>query len=317
MHAVPSTEEGTILQAGLYRWWMPIMDLHSQPKWTIAAVVLAGGALLMSAIIPWSRDHAAFDGAAFAARGSVSPGRQGKAATPAEVDHPAVAPEGNAEALTWSDAEIIAGLEECVRLLAPTGAEVEVSKPVRNGQCGAPAPVLLKRIDGVTVSPPAVVNCRLAARLHHWMKETVQPIAEEMLGDRITRIVSASAYACRERIGTTGKRLSEHSLANALDISAFVTADGRSIDVLTNWGPTARDRQAQAKSAKPAGGDARPLRDAEPVEASSTTNAQFLRRMHEGACATFGTVLGPEANEAHRDHLHVDLAPRKHSAFCE
>jgi hypothetical protein len=139
-------------------------------------------------------------------------------------------------------------VEECVRLLAPTGAEVEVSKPVRNGQCGTPAPVLLKRIDGVAVSPPAVVNCRLAARLHHWMKETVQPIAEEMLGERITRIVSASAYSCRQRIGTSGNRLSEHSLANALDISAFVTTDGRSIDVLTNWGPTARDRQAQASS---------------------------------------------------------------------
>jgi hypothetical protein len=228
-----------------------------------------------------------------------------------------VTPEGKAEAERWSDAEIIAGLEECVRLLAPTGANVEVSKPVRNGQCGAPAPILLKRIEGAEMSPPAVVNCQLAARLHHWMKGTVQPMAEEMLGARITRMVTASAYACRQRIGTPGNRLSEHSLANALDISAFVTADGRSIDVLTKWGPTARDRQAQPRNEKLAGGDARPLRDAEQVEATSTTQAQFLRRMHEGACAAFGTVLGPEANEAHRDHLHLDLAARKHGAFCE
>jgi hypothetical protein len=295
---------------------LPTMDLHSQPKWAIAAVVaLAGGALLGGAV--WSRHTAGFDGAVLAAAGSATPSRQGKAPTPAEVDHPAVAPEGRAEAETWSKAEIIAGLEECVRLLAPTGAEVEVSKPIRNGQCGAPAPVLLKRIDGVEVSPPAVVNCRLAARLHHWMKRTVQPVAQEVLGGRIARIVTASAYACRQRIGTTSNKLSEHSLANALDISAFVTADGRSVDVLTNWGPTTRDRQAQAKSEKLAGGDARPLRDAEQVEAGTTTKAQFLRRMHEGACGTFGTVLGPEANEAHRDHLHLDLAARKHTAFCE
>ena len=236
---------------------------------------------------------------------------------PAEADHPPVLPEGKAEAETWSHAEIIAGLEECVRLLAPTGAEVEVSKPIRNGQCGTPAPVLLKRIAGVEVTPPAVVNCRLAARLDQWMKDTVQPVAEVMLGARVTRIITASGYTCRQRIGTTGGRLSEHSLANALDISAFVMGGDQPIDVLTNWAPTARDRQAQAKSEKPAGGgDARPIRDAEQVDGTLTSNARFLRRI-SGACTMFGTVLGPEANEAHRDHLHLDLAPRKHSAFCE
>ena len=31
------------------------------------------------------------------------------------------------------------------------------------------------------------------------------------------------------------------------------------------------------------------------------------------AYTMFGTVLGPEANEAHRDHLHLDMALRKHS----
>ena len=43
----------------------------------------------------------------------------------------------------------------------------------------------------------------------------------------------------------------------------------------------------------------------------------FLRRLHKGACGTFGTVLGPEANEAHRDHFHFDLAARRRNAFCE
>ena len=42
----------------------------------------------------------------------------------------------------------------------------------------------------------------------------------------------------------------------------------------------------------------------------------FLRRLHKGACGIFGTVLGPEANEAHRDHFHLDLAPRRRSAFA-
>jgi hypothetical protein len=42
----------------------------------------------------------------------------------------------------------------------------------------------------------------------------------------------------------------------------------------------------------------------------------FLRKAWSRACNIFGTVLGPEANEAHRNHFHVDLAPRKHGNYC-
>jgi hypothetical protein len=48
-----------------------------------------------------------------------------------------------------------------------------------------------------------------------------------------------------------------------------------------------------------------------------SAEGQFLRRLHKGACGVFGTVLGPEANEAHRDHFHFDLARRRNSAFCQ
>ena len=44
---------------------------------------------------------------------------------------------------------------------------------------------------------------------------------------------------------------------------------------------------------------------------------QFHRAVHEIACRIFGTVLGPEANEAHRNHFHFDLAERKLTNFCE
>ncbi|NJO33319.1 MAG: extensin family protein [Rhodospirillales bacterium] len=48
-----------------------------------------------------------------------------------------------------------------------------------------------------------------------------------------------------------------------------------------------------------------------------TKEGAFLRRLHRGACGIFSTVLGPEANEAHRNHFHFDLAPRRRNAFCE
>lgn len=43
----------------------------------------------------------------------------------------------------------------------------------------------------------------------------------------------------------------------------------------------------------------------------------FLRQAHGAACRIFGTTLGPEANNAHRNHFHVDMAPRERSKFCE
>lgn len=43
----------------------------------------------------------------------------------------------------------------------------------------------------------------------------------------------------------------------------------------------------------------------------------FLKKAHETACRIFGTVLGPEANNAHRNHFHVDMAPRANGNFCE
>jgi hypothetical protein len=250
---------------------------------------------------------------------------------------------------TWSDPEIIAALRRCVAELPPTGALVQTLEPVRNGECGTPAPVRLKGFTlpiAVEVSPPAVVNCGIVAKLSDWIRDALQPAAERHLGTRVTRVVTASSYDCRNRIGSASTRLSEHALANAIDISAVVTADGRTIDVLTNWGPTVRDLQKRAASTEDArqegeakekigeaaGGRATTRKEASrqrrSAERKTTTDAPivleprtreaaFLRDLHAGACRIFGTVLGPEANEAHRNHLHFDLLPRKRRAYCE
>jgi hypothetical protein len=33
---------------------------------------------------------------------------------------------------------------------------------------------------------------------------------------------------------------------------------------------------------------------------------QFLKAVHASACRRFGTVLSPDYNEAHRNHLHLE-----------
>jgi len=45
--------------------------------------------------------------------------------------------------------------------------------------------------------------------------------------------------------------------------------------------------------------------------------AQFVTFLHEDACRRFGTVLGPDANAAHKNHFHLDMKKRRHSSFCQ
>ncbi len=327
-------------------------------------------------------------------KGDANNAAASKAAAP---DHQPPDAQPEPKEHVWSDAEIIAALEDCVQALAPIAAHVEVSKPIRSGQCGAPAAVVVKRVGATTpveISPPAVVNCRMVARLHDWVESTLQPTAHDLLKAPIVRMINASGYVCRNRNGSSLDKISEHAFANALDISAFVTADRRTIDVLTHWGKTERDlraeaiaraeaekqAKAQAAAAKAAekekgrapagrdepvpadragkgkdagraaeaepsrqpdptakdkrskgrevaaaernnlgGGNPRPVADARAADkpAAITNEGAFLRRLHKGACGPFTTVLGPEANEAHRNHFHFDLAERRRRAFCE
>jgi hypothetical protein len=39
--------------------------------------------------------------------------------------------------------------------------------------------------------------------------------------------------------------------------------------------------------------------------------AAFLRALRDGACRIFNVTLGPDYNEAHRDHFHFDMGPRR------
>jgi len=50
--------------------------------------------------------------------------------------------------------------------------------------------------------------------------------------------------------------------------------------------------------------------------AVNTQYARFLREAHASACRIFGTVLGPEANKAHSNHFHIDLAQRERGNYC-
>ena len=66
--------------------------------------------------------------------------------------------------------------------------------------------------------------------------------------------------------------------------------------------PPAKDAKA-----KPVKKPAPPVEDA---------RGKFLKVVHKGACVIFGTVLGPEANSAHKNHFHLDVQHRR-QVLCD
>ena len=104
-----------------------------------------------------------------------------------------------------------------------------------------------------------------------------------MFGNTLGSISHASAYVCRPRNGS--QKLSEHAFGNALDIAAFTLSDGTVVPV-----------------------------QPDPPE----KNLLFLTRVRAAACGPFKTVLGPGSDPDHAEHLHFDLAPRRHGGtVCE
>jgi hypothetical protein len=53
------------------------------------------------------------------------------------------------------------------------------------------------------------------------------------------------------------------------------------------------------------------------TETAPDAKGQFVTFLFEDACRHFGTVLGPNANEAHKNHFHLDMKKRRKSNFCE
>jgi hypothetical protein len=123
------------------------------------------------------------------------------------------------------------------------------------------------------------LSCPAAAALALWEWHVVQPAAQRHLGQRVVAVEHIGTYRCRRVNGRAEGDWSEHATANAIDVAAFRLADGRRVSVLTGW---------------PGGG----------------AEAAFLREVRDGACRLFATVLSPDYNAAHRDHLHLDQAAR-------
>ena len=131
------------------------------------------------------------------------------------------------------------------------------------------------------VSNLGPVTCPLANTFAAWARFGVDRAARQILGSPLAKIETMGSYACRNVAGSS--RRSAHASANAIDVSAFVLADGRRVSLVEDWDSGSREEK------------------------------RFLRVIQESACKRFGTVLGPEYNAAHKDHFHLE---RSGKGFC-
>lgn len=142
--------------------------------------------------------------------------------------------------------------------------------------CGLVGTVQLIEI-GVPVNNLTAVRCGEARAFVGWIRNAVAPAAYQILGSELARVDSMGSYACRNTVGTAGPaRRSGHAIANAIDVGSFVLKDGRRISVLNDY------------------------RSVDPQVAA------FWRAIHTSACKRFGTVLSPDYNAAHQNHLHLE-----------
>lgn len=169
----------------------------------------------------------------------------------------------------------------CRALLDKAGISYVRMAPGGEGQCVFADAVRLRPEKGAIIYVPRDVapSCPVAAALKLWEWNVVQPAAQKVYGRAVARIEHLGSYNCRRMYGRTKGDFSEHVTADAIDISGFVLADGRRITVHEQWD------------------------DEDP-------DADFLREVRDGACRLFSTVLSPDYNAAHRDHLHLDQAER-------
>jgi hypothetical protein len=157
-------------------------------------------------------------------------------------------------------------------------------------QCGMSFPLEVTAFSGghAVVRPAATLGCPLTAAVEAWFRESVQPAALAWFGSPVVEVGQMSSYACRNR-NNFGMSLSEHSFGNALDVSGFRFANGRSITVARDW--------------------------------KGETKAQgFFREIYATACQRFTTTIGPGSNIMHYNHIHIDLAevaPDKSPKMCK
>lgn len=178
----------------------------------------------------------------------------------------------------------------CQAELKTLGTVFETAAPIDDGEgCGMSNPIVVREIlPGIKLAPEATFRCETALQLAHMTRETIIPAARIALADKgeLKAIQQASAYVCRNRNSAATGKISEHAYGNAIDIAGLEFDKGVVPMVIA-------------------------------AQDDGTLPAAFQRSLNAAACLYFTTVLSPGSDDAHKDHLHLDVIERKSGyRFC-
>jgi hypothetical protein len=170
---------------------------------------------------------------------------------------------------------------QCLLELASSGiaiAEALPPIPAHDG-CGADDvvslhAVVLDKARRVELKPAPTLRCALAMELSKWIR---QDVAAQVLplGAALAEIENDGSYDCRPRNNVPNGLISEHGLANAIDLHSFKLTNGKRYELT------------------------------DPV-----VNESVRQSLKSSACARFTTVLGPGSDGYHETHIHLDLKER-------
>ncbi|MFC3164661.1 extensin family protein [Ciceribacter thiooxidans] len=202
------------------------------------------------------------------------PEKEKETAAPAEPPPPPPPPV---------ETEDRAAFEACTAELKSLGAAFRTLPRIDDGNgCGIDKPVAMTRLSAeVAIEPEVTARCETLLQLAHMTRDLIEPAARLGLPDmgRLKAVHQASGYVCRKRNGAETGKISEHARGNAVDISALEFEKG----------PV-------------------PMK----IAASEAPDlaAAFQRTLNAAACLYFTTVLSPGSDDAHRDHMHLDVMKR-------
>lgn len=136
--------------------------------------------------------------------------------------------------------------------------------------------VVRMQSSSVRFNQSFVATCPLALAWVMYERHELQPAAQEIIGSPVRQVDHVGSFACRNIYHRENDRRSEHATAEALDVIGFRFENGRRITLIKHW-----DDEGSV--------------------------GEFLRAARDGACGTFGNVLGPDYNAAHADHFHMGM----------
>jgi hypothetical protein len=170
---------------------------------------------------------------------------------------------------------------ECDERLGKIAAIEPMPRLIGPDACGGGDMVQLNAVmlaggERIELKPAPVLRCAFAESITGWLHDEAAPRAEK-LGAAMRAVETYDDFECRGRNRVAGAKLSEHGRGNAVDLRAFVLADGRVVG-LTDM----------------------------------TVAKEFRGELRESACHRFTTVLGPGSDGYHEAHIHLDLAERQH-----